>query len=161
MSFLSGIADLFKGLLKLIKKLLKNIWFWVLVIVVILICIYAPQLIPMIWGWLQSMWGAVVGWMSTAWGAITSTASSLWGAASNWFAEASFGEILKGAAGLALIINPEGVISGVGGAVGEVIGEVIEALDKATGGMIWWALGGLAVWWLWPEDDERRKGEYT
>lgn len=143
------MGNLFKKMLNSILKFLKKFW-WVLVIIIIILAIYFPTVLPAIWAWIQNAWTVVTGWLGTLWSTVGSWASSAWTAAQGWVASASFGDVLKLAAGAAVLLDPEGVADGIGG----IISDVVEAIPSA----VWWGLGALAVWWLWPKGDDASNG---
>lgn len=149
MSLLSGIGKFFKKLLDAILKLLK--WLLpILIIALIVIAIFFPYLIPVIIQWATTAWAAVSGWVSAAWGWISSGASFLWTAATEFVGEASFADVLKLAAGAAVVLNPEGVADAAGG----LLEDVVDTATKVLGPVLPWLIGGLAIYLLWPSDSD-------
>lgn len=158
------MGRIFKKLLEFLKKILKVLG-PLLIIAYIACWIFAPALIPIIHGWLSTAWTAissaastlwttVSGWIGTAWKAIGSFAGGVWDAASGWLAEAEWSEVLKLAAGAAIILNPEGVAEGVGtvvDAVGDTIGTIVE---KVAVPLLPWILGGVGLWFLFRRRDD-------
>lgn len=139
MSLFSSIGKFFKKIFDAILKFLKKFW-WVIVIILIILAVFFPYVLPAIWSFLQTAWATVGGWISTAWGAISSWAGSAWTAAQGWVAEASFSDVLKLAAGAAVLIDPEGVVGG--------IGDVIADVAKAIPSSVWLIGGGVLAFWL-------------
>lgn len=149
MSLLSGIGKFFKKLLDAILKILK--WLLpILIIILIIIAIFFPYLLPIIMQWAAAAWTAVAGWVSTAWGWISSGVSFIWKAVTEYVAEASFADVLKLAAGAAVILNPEGVADAAGG----LLEDVADIATKVLGPVLPWILGGLAVYFLWPSSKD-------
>lgn len=137
---------MFSSLMKWIKKILK----WLiplLVIIFIVIAVFFPAFIPVIMGWLSTAFTTVGGWLSTAWSALGSLASSAWGSVSSWVATASIGDVLKMAAGIAIIADPEGSAAAVGtliGATGDLVSDVVGAIPSSV-----WLMGaGILAFWL-------------
>lgn len=139
MSLFSSIGKFFKKIFDAILKFLKKFW-WVIVIILIILAVFFPAVLPAIMTFLKTAWATVGGWISTAWGAISSWGGKAWTAAQGWVAEASFSDVLKLAAGAAVLIDPEGVVGGVGSA----ISKVVKSIPKA----VWLVGGGVLAFWL-------------
>lgn len=139
MSLFSSIGKFFKKIIDAILKFLKKFW-WVIVIILIILAVFFPYVLPAIWSFLQTAWATVGGWISTAWGAISSWAGTAWSAAQGWVAEASFSDVLKLAAGAAVLIDPEGVVGGIGDAIADIA--------KAIPTPVWLVGGGILAFWL-------------
>lgn len=146
MSLLSGIGSFFGKIFDAILKFLKKFW-WVIVIILIILAVFFPAVLPAIWAFLQTAWTAVSGWIGTFFSTMASWASKAWSAAEEWVAEASFGEVLKLAAGAAVIVNPEGVADGVGSVVDTVV-DGVASLVKDIPTSVWLIGGGLLAFWL-------------
>lgn len=158
------LGRLFKKILAVLKKLFK--WLGPLIIIIaILIVIFAPYLIPVIMGWLSTAWAAISGfavtvwttisgWISAAWGVLSSVAGDLWTAGEKWLAEASWGEVLKLAAGAAVILNPEGAAD----ALGSVVDTVGDFVAKVAGPLLPWIVGGALLWFLFKGDNDEPNG---
>lgn len=146
MSLLSGIGSFFGKIFDAILKFLKKFW-WVIVIILIILAVFFPAVLPAIWAFLQTAWTAVSGWVGTFFSTMASWASKAWSAGQEWVAEASWGEVLKLAAGAAVIMNPEGVADGVGSVIDTVadgIGNIVQAIPTS----VWLIGGGLLAFWL-------------
>lgn len=160
MSIFSSIGRLFSKIFSFLKKLLK--WLGpILIIIAIVIAVFFPYLIPVIMGWVSTAWAAITttlgGWISAAWGSISSGASFLWTAMTEWVGEASFMDVVKMAAGAAILIDPEGaadaagsLIESVGEATGGVIGDVADALSP----FFPWLIAGAVAYLVFTSDDE-------
>lgn len=104
-----------------------NIWFWLLVVAIVLLIIFAPTVLTTLWGWVSSAWGFLVELGLPWWG---------WALI---------------ALGLAYVIDPEGttqfihdVVEWIGDTVGSVVGAVASGLFSSPLGTI--AIIGLAIW---------------
>lgn len=147
MSLFSSIGKFFKKLLDALIKLLK--WLLpILIIALIVIAIFFPYLLPVIWAWVGTAWTAVSGWVATAWGWISSGASFLWKAATEWVAEASFADVLKLAAGAAVILNPEGVADAAGG----LLETVVDAVAPIVSTALPWLIAGAVAYFVFTSD---------
>lgn len=174
MSIFSAIGKLFKKIWAAIMKMLK--WLLpIIIIILVIIAIFFPYLLPVIWGWVATAWtavstaataawGAVSSWVATGWQWLTTAASAIWNAggevastawsaASEWVAEASLSDVLKLATGAAVILNPEGVGSAIGNIVegaAEAVGKVLKAV-----GPLGWAAIAAGVYFFFIRDDEK------
>lgn len=159
MSLLSGIKKLFSKIMDFLKKLLK--WLGPIILVaLIIIAIFFPAMWAVVVQWASAAWTAVVstvgGWLTTAWGWLVSGAKGLWSIASSWLADASFTDVLKLAAGAAVILDPEGAADAIGSVVGGVVDAVGDVAEALLGENWPWILaGGAAFYFLvWRKRDE-------
>lgn len=138
---LGALAKWFKSVLAFIKKHFAVI----LIIALIVIAIWFPYLLPLIWGVIQSAWA----WLVTSAGAVLS-----------FFAGLGLEGAIAAAIGMAILIDPEGAaeaVSKVVRAVGDATGSVLSDILSTPGGTALLLLGGgLLIFTLLPSREKEK-----
>jgi hypothetical protein len=138
------LKDLFKLFKKILKFIIDN-FLIILLVVIIVLAIFFPALLVAAWAWLSTV-------------ALPTLAG--WGAAvAAFFAELGILGTLAAALGIGLLIDPEGVTSGIGDLIestGKAAGHVGSSLlDSLLSSPIVWTIAGIALlFWLMSRDGD-------
>lgn len=160
MGIFSAIGRFFSKLFAWLKKILK--WLLPLLVVALIVCaIFFPAVLPAISSWVTGAWNwistSIGSWASTLWGWIKTGASFVWDKAAKWIADASFTDLLKVAAGTALLVDPKGTVNWVKDVITDVGSGIGDALGSVASNFLPLLIGGVVLWFLFTKSSDSER----